>query len=345
MFTPFADGYRFPAEWEPHEATWLTFPHSEDSFPGKLEAVYVAYMRFVAEIASCEKVRINVPSRYVERLFKMLDDYLIDVGQIEIFERESNDVWCRDHGPAFVIKDAAVQQKAVVDWEFNAWGGKYPYEADNLIAGAIAKDLGLPVYHPGIVMEGGAVELNGAGTVITTKACLLNKNRNPHLNRNEIETYLRNYYSAPQVIWLDDGIEGDDTDGHVDDVTRFANAETIITAVEPNKNDANHEPLKKNLLTLKKIRLLNGRQPDIVDLPMPAPVAHNGQRLPASYANFYITNNAVIAPTFRCKQDDTALQILSSCFPNRKIKAIDSTDIIWGFGSFHCLSQQEPLCD
>ena len=343
MTTPLQDGYRFPAEWEPQEATWLTYPHSDDSFPGKLESVYPYYMRFVAEITKSEKVRINVPSKFKEQFLYRLSEANVDARQVEIFERESNDVWCRDHGPAFVVKDAPVRQKAVVDWEFNAWGGKYAHDADNLIAGAIAADLGLPVYRPGIVMEGGAVEFNGAGTLITTRACLLNPNRNPHLNRHQIEQYLYDYYGVQQVLWLGDGIEGDDTDGHIDDITRFANAHTIITAIEPNRNDVNHLPLKKNLRTLQNARLLCGRQPDIVELPMPAPVIHNNQRLPASYANFYITNDAVIVPVFQCKQDDVAMQILSKCFPDRRITGIDSINIVWGFGSFHCLSQQEPI--
>ena len=343
MQTPLKDGFRFPAEWEPHEATWLTYPHCDDSFPGKLESVYSSYMRFVAEIAKSEKVRINVPATFKDRLLRQLDEACVDVGQVEMFERESNDVWCRDHGPAFVVKDNSVRKKAIVDWEFNAWGGKYPHDADNLIAGAIAADFDLPVYRPGIVMEGGSVEFNGQGTLLTTSACLLNRNRNPHLNRQQIEQYLYDYYGVHQVLWLGDGIDGDDTDGHIDDITRFASGYTIITAVEANKNDVNHEPLQENLRILQRIRLLDGRQPDIVELPMPKPVIYNGQRLPASYANFYITNDAVIVPTFRCPQDDRAMNILSACFPDRRITGIDSTDIVWGFGSFHCLSQQEPI--
>ena len=343
MKTPLSDGYHFPAEWEPHEATWLTYPHHDDSFPGKLESVYPFYMRFIAEIAKSEKVRINVPSASKNRLIHQLHEANTNIGQVELFERESNDAWCRDHGPAFVVRDIPERQKAIVDWEFNAWGGKYPHDADNLIAGAIAADFNLPVYRPGIVMEGGSVEFNGQGTVLTTKACLLNPNRNPHLNQLQIEQYLHDYYGVQQVLWLGEGIAGDDTDGHIDDMTRFANANTIITAVETNRNDSNYEPLKENLRALQSIRLLNGRQPDIVELPMPAPVIHNGQRLPASYANFYITNDAVIVPTFRCLQDDRAIQILSACFPNRRVTGIDSTDIVWGFGSFHCLSQQEPV--
>ena len=343
MNTPYEDGYRFPAEWEPHEATWLTWPHNDDSFPGKLQSIYPSYLRFIDEIAKSEKVRINVPLSFKEQLIRQLNEAQIDRQQVEIFERESNDVWCRDHGPAFVVKNDPERHKAVVDWEFNAWGGKYPHDADNLIAGAIASDFGLPVYRPGIVMEGGSVEFNGQGTLLTTKACLLNPNRNPELNQRQIEQYLHDYYGVHQVLWLGDGIEGDDTDGHVDDITRFVNPHTIVTAIETNKNDVNYEPFQENLRALRNMHLLNGRQPDIVELPMPEPVIHNGQRLPASYANFYITNKSVIVPTFRCPQDDRAIQILSACFPNRRIVGIDSTDIVWGFGSFHCLSQQEPL--
>jgi agmatine deiminase len=278
-------------------------------------------MRFIAAIAQSEKVRINTPASFKDRLLCQLHEANIDVGQVEIFERNSNDVWCRDHGPAFVVKNTAdgKRQKAVIDWEFNAWGGKYPHDLDNRIAGEIAADSGLPVYRPGIVMEGGAVEFNGEGTLITTSACLLNPNRNPNLNKQQIEQYLCNYYGVSQILWLNEGIEGDDTDGHVDDITRFADAKTIITAVETDKNDVNYQPLQENLRVLKNIRLLNDRQPDIVELPMPSPVIFNGQRLPASYANFYITNDAVAVPVFNCPNDEPALQILSKCFPTRKI--------------------------
>ena len=342
MNTPFANGYRFPAEWELHEATWLTYPHNDDSFPGKLPEVYPSYLRFIGEITKSEKVRINVPADFKNQFMHQLEEAAIDLAQVEIFIAPSNDVWCRDHGPAFLIKEGPEPAKSVVDWEFNAWGGKYPHDFDNRIAGRIADDFGLPVFRPGIVMEGGSVDFNGQGTLITTKACLLNPNRNPDLSQRQIEQYLHDYYCVSQILWLGDGIEGDDTDGHVDDITRFINADTVVTAVETNKNDANYLPLRENLETLKSMRLLNGKQLNIVELPMPDPVIYNGQRLPASYANFYITNKTVIVPTFRCKQDDRAMQILTTCFSDRTIVGIDSTDIVWGFGSFHCLSQQEP---
>ncbi|MDR2039424.1 MAG: agmatine deiminase family protein [Bacteroidales bacterium] len=342
MSTPFEDGYYFPAEWMPHEATWLTYPHNDASFPGKLDLVYPAYMQFIAEIMKSERVKINVPAAFKEQFFRQLDEASIDHSQVEVFIRESNDVWCRDHGPAFLVRSRPDKSKAVVSWEFNAWGGKYPYDKDNMIADDIAMNLDLPVYRPGIVMEGGSVEFNGAGTLLTTRACLLNPNRNPELSQEEIEEYLHSYYGVSQVLWLGDGIEGDDTDGHIDDITRFIDQDTVLTVVESDKNDVNFQPLQDNLKELKKKRLINGKQLNIVELPMPDPVFYDHQRLPASYANFYFTNQSVIVPTFRCKQDDEALKIFESCIPDRRIVGIDSTDIVWGFGSFHCLSQQEP---
>ncbi|MDR1673345.1 MAG: agmatine deiminase family protein [Bacteroidales bacterium] len=342
MKTPFEDGFYFPAEWMPHEAIWLTYPHNDDSFPGKLAAVYPAYLRFIAEIAKSEKVRINVPESRKAQIIGQLDSCGCEYRErVELFARESDDVWCRDHGPAFVIH-RSIPQKAVVDWEFNAWGGKYPHDRDNRIASAIAADLRLPVYRPGIVMEGGSVEFNGDGTVLTTRACLLHPNRNPQLSQGHIEEFLHYYYGISQVLWLNDGIAGDDTDGHVDDIARFIRPDAIVVAVESNKNDVNYQPLQQNLRELKKMRLLNGKQPDIIELPMPDPVLHEGQRLPASYANFCFTNDALIVPCFHCKQDEYAIRILEECIPHRHIVCMDSTDIIHGLGSFHCLSQQEP---
>lgn len=212
-----------------------------------------------------------------------------------------------------------------------------------MIPTLIAEKLKLPVFYPGIVMEGGSVEFNGKGTLLTTTSCLLNQNRNPHLSQKEIETYLINYYGAENVLWLGDGIVGDDTDGHIDDITRFVNEDTVVTVIEENKNDENYLPLQENLKLLSAMRLESGKQINIVELPMPQPVVYDGQRLPASYANFYISNQYVIVPTFRDSKNDTrAIDILQQCFKNRKVVGLDSTDLIWGLGSFHCLSQQEP---
>ncbi|HTI60727.1 agmatine deiminase family protein [Mucilaginibacter sp.] len=340
---PKAKGFFFPAEWAPHTATWLSWPHKEESWPGKIGMIYSRYAEFVKEVAKGELVRINVAGDTMMAFAKeQLSAAGADLTKIEFFNFPTNDAWCRDHGPAFLI-NPETKQKAIIDWGYNAWGDKYPpYDLDDVIPTRIAQHFGLPVYHPGIVMEGGSVDFNGKGTVLTTTACLLNKNRNPHLNQQQIEAYLQNYYGVEQVLWLGDGIIGDDTDGHIDDITRFVNEDTVVTVIEENKADENYQILQENLETLKTMRLLNGKQLNIVELPMPDPVFYDGQRLPASYANFYIANAAVIVPTYRSKNDDRALDILSKCFSDRKVIGIDSTDIIWGLGSFHCLSQQEP---
>lgn len=341
--SPLAQGFSFPAEWAKHTATWLSWPHKEASWPGKIDTIYAPYIEFIKVVTEGELVRINVVNEDMKAsVIFQLQNAGVDLNKIEIFEFPTNDAWCRDHGPAFLI-NPTTRQKAIVDWGYNAWGGKYPpFDLDDVIPTKIGNHFGLPVFNPGIVMEGGSVDFNGKGTILTTTACLLNKNRNPELSQQQIETYLQNYYGAEQILWLGDGIIGDDTDGHIDDITRFVNEDTVVTVVEEDKNDENYHILQENLETLKTMRLLNGKQLNIVELPMPDAVIYEDTRLPASYANFYIANSAVIVPTYRSKNDDKALDILTQCFPDRKVVGIDSTDIIWGLGSFHCLSQQEP---
>jgi len=341
--TPKSQGFTFPAEWEKQTAIWLSWIHKEESWPGKIEPVYKPYCEFIKLVSAGQLVRINVADAQMELFAKeQLDKVDADLNKIEFFHFPTNDAWCRDHGPAFLV-NRETKQKAIVDWGYNAWGGKYPpFDLDDVIPTKIGNHFGLPVFNPGIVMEGGSVEFNGAGTLLTTTACLLNKNRNPHLNQQQIEEYLHNYYGVEQILWLGDGIVGDDTDGHIDDITRFVNNDTVVTVVEENKNDENYHLLQENLDTLKTMRLLNGKQLNIVELPMPKAVVYDDQRLPASYANFYIANDVVVVPTYRDKNDEKALQILEQCFTDRKVVGIDSTDIIWGLGSFHCLSQQEP---
>lgn len=342
--SPAKAGYRFPAEWEKHEATWLTWPHKEASWPGKINLIYKPYCEFIKVVAEGEKVKINVND---EATIAFATGHLKEAGanldQIEFHLNPSNDAWCRDHGPAFLINPAAEPKKVVVDWGYNAWGGKYPpFEQDDVIPTLIADHLDLPVFYPGIVMEGGSVEFNGNGTILTTTACLLNENRNPHLDQEQIEEYLKECYGARQILWLGDGIVGDDTDGHIDDITRFVNEDTVLTVVESNPLDENYVLLQENLHALKEMRLPDGRALNIVELPMPSPVIYEDTRLPASYANFYIANAVVVVPTFRDVNDEKALEIIRSVFTDRKVVGIDSTDIIWGLGSFHCLSQQEP---
>ncbi len=343
--TPKELGYYFPAEFAPHTATWLSWPHKEASWPGKIHTIFPSYTAFIRELTKGELVRINVAGEAMKdfataRLLKAG----VDMEKVEFFFHPTNDAWCRDHGPAFVINPAADIKKMIIDWGYNAWGNKYPpFDLDDVIPTRIGKHFGIPVYHPGIVMEGGSVEFNGAGTVMTSTACLLNPNRNPHLNQEQIEKYLCDYYGMEQVLWVDEGIVGDDTDGHIDDTVRFVSEDTVITVVEEDKQDENYSLLQHNLRQLKQMRLLNGKQLTIIELPMPPELIYEEQRLPCSYANFYIANHSVIVPTFRSDRDDRALQIIQSAFPGREVVGIDSTDIIWGLGSFHCLSQQEPL--
>lgn len=343
MNTPKDLGYYFPAEWERHEATWLTFPHNEDSFPGKMSEATNSFIKFTEALSKSEKVRININDTGSEKHFyDLLEKSSVKRENIETFIHPSDDVWCRDHGPAFLINPAAQNKKIIVNWEFNAWGGKYPYKNDNNIPLLIAKKLSLPVYSPGIIMEGGSVEFNGMGTVLTSKACLLNKNRNKILSIEEIEKYLNNFYGTDQVLWLESGISGDDTDGHIDDLTRFVKSDTVITMVEPDPRDENYKNLLENLKLLKRLRLKNSKQIDIIEIPMPSPVYYNNTRLPASYANFYICNTAVIVPIFNCRNDQFAIDTFKILFPEREVIGIDATHLVWGFGSFHCLSQQEP---
>ncbi len=343
--TPRELGYSFPAEFAPHIATWLSWPHKEASWPGKIHTIYPSYSKFVKELTKGELVRINVADEGMKAFaISELEKELVDLSKVEFFFHPTNDAWCRDHGPAFLVNPAAEIKKVIVDWGYNAWGNKYPpYDLDDVVPTLIGKQFDIPVFHPGIVMEGGSVEFNGKGTLMTSTACLLNENRNPHLNQQQIEEYLCNYYGVEQVLWVDEGIVGDDTDGHIDDTVRFVNADTVITVIEEDKRDDNYELLQHNLRQLKTMRLLNGRQLNIVELPMPPELLYEDMRLPCSYANFYIANQSVIVPTFHSDRDDKALQIIQDCFPDRTVVGIDSTDIIWGLGSFHCLSQQEPM--
>lgn len=336
-------GYFFPPEYAKHDATWLSWPHKEASWPGKIETIYPVYAQFIKLVAEGEIVNINVADEAMkQKAITHLQQVGSDLKNVKFHFHPTNDAWCRDHGPAFLISPSE-KKKMIVDWGYNAWGGKYPpFDLDDNIPTLIAKYYNIPVVYPGIVMEGGSVDFNGKGTVLTTTSCLLNPNRNPHLNQKQIEEYLHSYYGVTNILWLGDGIVGDDTDGHIDDITRFVNDDTVVTVVESNRQDDNYHPLRENLQTLKKMRLENGKHLNIVELPMPSAVVWDDMRLPASYANFYISNNYVVVPTFRDKNDDKALDILQQCFRGRKVVGLDSWDIIWGLGSFHCLSQQEP---
>lgn len=344
--TPLELGYRMPAEWEPHHATWLTWPRPNGiSFPGKYEPVPDVYGQFVFHLTRGEEVHINVWNEdLAEEIRRVLRRHHVPMERVHLHPFPAYEPWCRDHGPIFVVRDGPNgRDRAVVDWGYNAWGNKYPpFDLDDAIPQHVAKLRGLPLFQPGIVMEGGSLEVNGHGTVLTTEACLLNPNRNPELNRTQIEQYLRNYLGVRHVLWLGDGIVGDDTDGHIDDLTRFVNPTTVVTVVEQDPADENYQLLQENLHRLRAMKDQDQRALRIVELPMPRRLEYEDQRLPASYANFYIANGRVIVPTYRDPNDKTALELLQREFPDRQVVGIDSTDLIWGLGSFHCISQQEP---
>jgi agmatine deiminase len=337
--TPRALGYRMPAEWHPHDATWLSWPRPDGiSFPDRYDDVMPTLGEIVRALAPHERVNVNVRNEEVESLARKV---IGDVPNVFYHDIPSYEPWCRDHGPIFVMRD---RELTIVDWGYNAWGGKYPpYDDDDAVPQRVAELLGLPVVSPGIVMEGGALDVNGKGTLLTTEACLLNPNRNPQLDKRQIEQYLHAYLGATNILWLGQGIVGDDTDGHVDDLTRFVNATTVVTIVESDPHDDNYQLLQENLKRLRTMRDQDGQPLRIVELPMPGVVEYDGQRLPASYANFYIANNVVLLPTYRhVRNDAAAIRIMQELFPDRLVVGLDGTNLIWGLGSIHCLTQQQP---
>jgi agmatine deiminase len=275
---------------------------------------------------------------------RLLADQGAGSGNVYFHYNPTNDAWCRDHGPIFVQRrDQNCWSEAIIDWDFNAWGGKYPpYDLDDVVPTRIGEQLGLPVFHPGIVMEGGSIDVNGRGTLLTTEACLLNPNRNPRLDRSQIEWYLRSNLGVSHILWLGDGIAGDDTDGHVDDLARFVDPGTVVTVLEDNPADENYEALQSNLERLNRMSDQDGHPLRIVTLPMPRALWHEGQRLPASYANFYIANRIVLLPTYDPESDEEAGATLQQLFPDREVIGIDCTDLVWGLGAFHCVTQQWP---
>jgi agmatine deiminase len=333
--TPRELGYRMPAEWHRHEATWLSWPRPDGiSFPDRYAEVMPTLGVMVGMIATHERVEINVRDETVEAIARTV---IGDIPNVRYHRIPSYEPWCRDHGPIFVKRD---HELAIVDWGYNAWGGKYPpFDLDDAVPQRVAELLNLPLFQPSMVLEGGSIDVNGAGLVLTTEACLLNPNRNPHLGKPQIEQYLKDYLGVDKILWLGEGIVGDDTDGHVDDLTRFVSADTVVTVVEDDPRDKNYKPLQDNLRRLRAMEEIKR----IVELPLPGVVEHEGQRLPASYANFYIADGVVLLPTYRHKKNDARAQsILQQLFPDRQVVAMDSTNLIWGLGSFHCLTQQQP---
>ena len=335
-----------PAEWAPHAGTWFSWPRPEGiSFPDKYDTVPPVYADLIKHLVQVEDVNINVWHADMENWVRgLLTKQNVPLARVHFHHFPAYEPWCRDHGPIFLVRDnAGKHERAIIDWGYNAWGGKYPpFDLDDAVPQHVAKLRGLPLFSPGIVMEGGSIEVNGCGTVLTTEACLLNPNRNPDLSKKQIEEYLCDYLGCTNVLWLGDGIVGDDTDGHIDDLTRFINPTTVVTIVEEDPADENYSILKENSERLKTLRDQDGKPLRVVDLPMPGVIEYDGQRLPASYANFYIANKMVLVPTYRHKNDKVALDILQREMPNRRVIGVDSTELIWGLGSFHCISQQEP---
>lgn len=344
--TPASRGYSMPAEWQPHQATWISWPHKRDSWPGKFEPVEPVMAQAVAALSTSETVRINVLDRAHETHVRSLLEGRAVAKNIRFHRFPTNDAWCRDHGAIFVTRDGAspAKEALALDFRFNSWGLKYPpFDLDDAIPPQMAQALGVACISVDMVLEGGSIEVNGGGALLTTEQCLLNANRNPQLGRDGIEQLLRNFLGVRQILWLGDGIVGDDTDGHVDDLTRFVSEHIVVTVVEEDRRDDNYDALAENRERLAEMRLDGGRALEIVELRMPRPVEYRGDRLPASYANFYIGNTVVLMPAFADPADEPNRRILENCFPGRKIVPVDCTDLVLGLGTFHCLTQQVPV--
>lgn len=341
--TPAALGFRMPAEWEPQEAVWLSWPHRKSTWPGHFRRIPQKFAEIVAAISAFEEVRINCAAALQPHAKKLCRQAGAEMARVTFFDHPTNDAWCRDHGPIFV-RHGQSGEVAITDWTFNAWGEKYAeFQKDNAIPGRVARALQMRRFTRSMVLEGGSIDVNGAGCLLTTEACLLNPNRNPRMSRQAIEQALRDMLGIQTILWLGDGIVGDDTDGHVDDLARFFSADGIVTAVESDARDLNYPMLRDNLVRLKALRTPAGKKFRIVELPMPEPVYCEGVRLPASYANFLIINGAVLMPAFRQPERDAeAADVLSRCFPGREIVPIDCRELVWGLGTLHCISQQQP---
>ena len=337
--------HRMPAEWERHEATWLAWPHNEETWPGRIKEIEEVYLQMIEALTPHEKVHLLIndnPTR--QRVANQLSRRGLSDKNVVYFLIPTVDAWIRDYGPGFVLKKGADKKELIaLKWLFNAWGGKYESLAhDNEVGNELKKWLPLPFLDPGMILEGGSMDANGEGTCLVTEQCLLNPNRNPHLSRSDIEEILRTYLGFTHFIWLGEGIEGDDTDGHIDDIARFVNPTTVVAAIEENPNDRNEIPLLENWRRLEEARDQMGRKLTLVPLPMPDPLDAPWGRLPASYLNFYIANEVVLVPVFGQKKDRTALEILKDLFPQRKVIGIRSETLVMGLGALHCVTHEQP---
>jgi agmatine deiminase len=349
MTTPRDRGFRMPAEFAPHAATWIAWPHNPKDWPGRFQPIPWVYAEIVRHLASVEDVQILVNDAAAEQRARgTLKRAGASVARVRFHHWPTNRVWTRDSGPIFV-RNAQTGEVAVTNWQFNAWAKYNDWQLDNQIPERVADLLGIPSWKPEVngqrvVLEGGSIDTNGVGVLLTTEECLLSETqqRNPGLGREDLERVFADYLGIEQVLWLNRGIAGDDTHGHVDDITRFVSENVIVTVTEPNRDDENHLPLAENLDRLRTARNPHGQPFKIVELPMPSPVIFEEQRLPASYANFYIANELVLVPTFNDPNDRHALNTLAEVFPGRKVVGIHCVDFIWGLGALHCMTQQQP---
>ena len=344
---PVRDGYRMPAEWEKHDAMWLAWPEDRVTFPNRIDRVRNRFIEIIGQLVSGEDVHLAVRNRAAQaRVRTLLKKARIETNRVHFHIWDYADVWFRDYGPTFVV-NRDLQKIAIIQWRFNAWGGKYPaLLKDGNVPYFISERLGISLFMPGIILEGGAIDVNGCGTVLTTEECLLNPNRNSGLHKHDMEQYLSDFLGARHVIWLKYGLEGDDTDGHIDNLARFVNPSTVVCAFEEDPTDENYDVLKQNYEILKRSRDQNGQPLRIVQLPMPPPIRETvrgeQQRLAASYTNFLIGNKVVLVPAFNHPNDQRACEILREFFPDRAVVGMDCTDIIYGAGTLHCISQQQP---
>jgi len=347
--TPFSLGYRMPAEWEPHAATWLAWPHEPTDWPGKFETVPWVFAEIARHLQDAERIRLIVAdAREKARAKQVLTASGVSLTQVDFHVLPTNRSWTRDFLPLGVVKGRGARRRlAAVKWHFNGWA-RYPnYATDNKTGLRIARQLGVPVFTPRMILEGGAIDVDGEGTLLCTEQCLLTgkQARNPTLGKKGTEGFLRDYLGIDKVIWLGDGIAGDDTGGHVDDFARFVAPGVVVVAEEKNRRDPNYRPLKSAYARLRAARDARGRRLEVITLPMPRPVVFDGERLPASYANFYVGTGAVLVPTFNDPNDRVALGILSELFPKRKVVGIHSVDFVLGLGTIHCSTQQEPMAE
>ncbi len=342
MQTPKELGFSMPAEWERHTAVWLSWPHDTTSFPHLKEAEE-SFAEFIKEISTSEKVELQVLNEVMlDHVTEILEARGVDMSRITFHPANYADIWFRDYGPLFIV-NRETKELAMTKWIFNAWGDKYQtLLKDNATPHRMNEAMKLKVFEPGIVMEGGSIEVNGKGTLMTTEQCLLNKNRNPELSREQIEASLRDYLGVRHFVWLKEGIEGDDTDGHIDDIARFVNDTTVLCAYEEDTTSADYATLKENFQILQRSVDQSGTPLTVIKLPTPGAISAHKERLPASYANFYIGNTKVLVPIFGTLNDQKALGIIQSVFPDRKVIGIDATYLVYGMGTFHCMSQQQP---